>query len=163
MEFTNKATKTIGKLNGLPQPLRSYALSFAVGTVVKFFGTAGVRIKELTHSRGEFTLSNTTKVQNHIGGIHAAAMALLAESASGLVVYMNVPASNVPVIKTLKVDYEKRTQGAMTAVATLTPEQINEIRTTEKGEVLVEVHVTDESGREPISCEMLWAWTPKRR
>ncbi len=32
------------------------------------------------------------------------------------------------------------------------------MQTTEKGETLVQVLVTDESGEAPIQCEMLWAW-----
>ncbi|MBF0350854.1 MAG: DUF4442 domain-containing protein [SAR324 cluster bacterium] len=163
MKFNNKATQTIGRLNALPQPLRGFALTKAIGSVVKYMGTSSVKVHELNYQRGEFSLDNIKKIQNHIGSVHAAAIALLAESASGLVVNMNVPDTNVPVIKTLKVNYEKRTQGALKAVATLTETQIQEIRTTEKGEVTVEVHVTDESGREPVVCEMIWAWTPKRR
>ena len=34
---------------------------------------------------------------------------------------------------------------------------------TEKGESMVTVTVTDESGQEPIICEMLWAWVSKRK
>ena len=63
----------------------------------------------------------------------------------------------------MKVNYLKRTKGKMTAVATITPEQVKTLQTEPKGELLIEVHVTDESGEEPISCEMLWAWVPKKR
>jgi len=66
-------------------------------------------------------------------------------------------------IKSLQVDYYKRTQGDMKAVATLSPEQIALIRSTPKGEVNVPVVVTDESGEEPIKCTMLWAWVPKKK
>ena len=90
-------------------------------------------------------------------------MALLAESATGFVVGMAVPDSAVPVIKSMKVEYKKRAKGAMEAVATLDAETIERIETTPKGEVLVPVTVTDETGNEPIQCEMIWAWTPKRR
>ncbi len=45
----------------------------------------------------------------------------------------------------------------------LKPEDIVRIQTEPKGEVLVSVTVTDESGNEPIKCEMLWAWVPKQR
>ena len=66
-------------------------------------------------------------------------------------------------IKTLRVDYKKRAKGGLRAVATLTDEQIQRMKSESKGEVRVAVTVTDESGREPIECEMIWAWTPKRR
>ena len=61
-------------------------------------------------------------------GIHAAAMALLAESASGFLVGMNVPDDKLPLIKTMKIDYLKRAQGDLTAIATLEAGQIEQIR-----------------------------------
>ena len=69
----------------------------------------------------------------------------------------------VPVIKSMKVAYKKRCRGALEAVATLDDETLERIMTTPRGEVTVPVTVTDEAGNAPIECEMIWAWTPKRR
>ena len=33
----------------------------------------------------------------------------------------------------------------------------------DKGDVVVQVDITDEAGVTPIQCEMVWAWTPKIR
>jgi hypothetical protein len=76
---------------------------------------------------------------------------------------MNLPDDKLPLIKTLHVDYLKRAQGDMRAVASLRPEQIEQILTQDKGEVTVPVSITDESGQEPIACSMVWAWVPKQR
>ena len=100
-------------------------------------------------------------MQNHIGQVHACAMALLAETATGFVTAMNVPDSAIVLIKSLKVDFKRPTQGAMTAIATLSPEQQQLMHSTDKGETLVNVSVMDESGEVPIQCEMLWAWVSK--
>lgn len=108
-------------------------------------------------------LKSRRKVHNHIKGIHAAAMALLAETATGLVVGMNLPDDRLPLIKSLHVDYLKRASGDLKAVATLTPEQRTLILSEPKGEVTVAVRVSDSEGKEPIRCEMVWAWVPKRR
>lgn len=37
------------------------------------------------------------------------------------------------------------------------------MQSSEKGETLVQVIVTDESGEAPIQCEMLWAWIAKNQ
>ncbi|CAM9910760.1 unnamed protein product, partial [Phaeothamnion confervicola] len=103
------------------------------------------------------------QVQNHIGGVHACGMALASETATGVVVAMNVPDSHVMVIKSMKVEFKKRAVGNLTAVATLTPQQVEEVRSTDKGDTVVDVVVTDEEGKRPIECEMVWAWIPKRR
>lgn len=162
MSFNNNLMRVIGKFDFLPPNLRSTVISKIFGRVVPLVGTAGLRYEELTPERVVVSIRNRRPVQNHINGVHAAAMALLAETATGFVVGMNLPDDKLPLIKTLKVDYLKRTKGDMRAVATLTPEQVTLVRTTPKGEVLVPVVVTDESGQEPIRCEMLWAWVPKK-
>lgn len=159
----NRLSRAVAVIGKLPSPLQSPALSLLFGSQVKFAGTAKVRVHTLTHSRAVLSIANRRKVQNHIQGVHAAAMALLAESATGFLVGMNVPDDKLPLIKSLKVDYLKRATGALNAVATLTTEQITALHSQEKGEVLVEVTVTDEAGIEPIRCEMLWAWVSKKR
>lgn len=163
MAFSNTLSRIIDKFSFVPAPLRTGILSRLFGRYVPYVGTSGLIYEELSAERVVVTVKNRRPVQNHIKNVHAAAMALLAETASGFVVAMNLPDDKLPLIKSLKVDYLKRTQGDMCAVATLTPEQITLIRTQPKGEVLVETIVTDESGESPIRCEMLWAWVPKKK
>lgn len=163
MATENRLSRMITPLTLLPHPLRQVALSAALGRVVKFVGTAGLTVEELTTSRATISVQNRRKVQNHIGGVHAAAMALIAETATGFVVGMNVPDTAVPVIKSMHVDFKKRAKGGLRAIATLDDYTKERIRTEERGEVNVPVTVTDESGESPILCEMIWAWTPKRR
>lgn len=163
MSFSNNLIRVVGKFDFLPPNLRATVVSKIFGRVVPLVGTAGLRYEELTPERVVVSIRNRRPVQNHINGVHAAAMALLAETATGFAVGMNLPDDKLPLIKSLKVDYQKRTKGDMRAVATLSPEQVQLIRTTPKGEVLVPVVVTDESGQEPIQCEMLWAWVPRSK
>lgn len=126
-------------------------------------GSAKIRYQEVSASKVVVSMANHKAMQNHIGQIHACAMALLAETATGFVTAMNVPDSAVVLIKSLKVDFKRPTKGAMTAVATLTPEQQQLMQSSEKGETLVQVIVTDETGEAPIQCEMLWAWIAKNQ
>jgi acyl-coenzyme A thioesterase PaaI-like protein len=162
MSFSNNLTRVISKFQFLPPQLRSTVLTGIFGRVVPFVGTASLRYEELTPERVVVTIRNRRSVQNHIRGVHAAAMALLAETATGFAVGMNLPDDKLPLIKSLKVDYLKRSQGDMRAVATLSAEQVAQIRSQPRGEVSVPVMVTDESGEEPVRCEMIWAWVPKK-
>lgn len=159
----NRLAKMMATLDKVPAPLRTRLRSLLVGQYVKFVGTAGLAIEELTATRAAVSVRNRRPVQNHIGGVHAAAMALIAETATGFVVGMNVPDDRVPVIKSMKVTFVKRAKGGMRAVAELTAQDVERIRSTEKGEITPKVVVTDAEGKEPILCEMVWAWTPKRR
>ncbi len=159
----NQISRTVARFQSLPAGLRPWAMSFAFGKVVPMVGTAGLRFEEMSSERVVVSIRNRKKVQNHIKGLHAAAMALLAETATGFCVGMHLPDDKLPLMKTMKVNYMKRAQGNMTAVAQLRPEQIRQILTQDKGEVLVPVRITDDSGESPIECEMLWAWVPKVR
>lgn len=159
----NQLSRNVARFKGLPASLQPWVTSLLLGKVVPLVGTAGLRFDEISQERVVVSIRNRRKVQNHIKGVHAAGMALLAETATGFCVGMNVPDDKLPLIKTMKVDYLKRSVGDMKAVAHLRPEQIQQILTQDKGEVTVPVTITDESGQEPIKAEMIWAWVPKKR
>lgn len=163
MANQNKMNKIVSQMNALPDFLRGRALTAFFGKMVKFTGTTGITIEELTDRHSVISLKNKKSVQNHIGSVHAVASILIAESATGYLVGMNIPDTSVPVIKTIKADYVKRAKGHMKAVASLTEQQISDMQTLEKGETVVPVVVTDAEGKQPILMEMVWAWTPKRR
>ena len=90
-------------------------------------------------------------------------MPVAVSAASVLVMGMNVRDDCIPVIKDMRVQFKKRGQGAMRAVAALSDAQRELIRSTTKGEVSVAVTVTDESGSQPLECEFIWAWIPAQR
>jgi len=158
----NNLTRLMRPLAKLPSNLRVSTLSFILGKVVPFVGTSSLRYEEVTPTRVVVSIRNRRPVQNHIKGVHAAAMALLAETATGFVVGVNLSDDKLPLIKSLHVDFKRRTVGDMRAVASLSEEQVAMIRSNPKGELLVPVTVTDESGEEPIQCQMLWAWVSKK-
>ncbi|MEZ5003656.1 MAG: DUF4442 domain-containing protein [Chitinophagales bacterium] len=159
----NQLHALLDKLDFLPEGMKTKAASFAFGKVVPFISTAGCEFEKITNEEVIVSIQNKRKARNHIGQIHAAAMALIAETASGFVLAMNMPDDKLNLIKSMKVNYLKRTKGKMTAVARISPEQVNKLRSEPKGDVMIEVQVTDETGEEPISCEMNWAWVPKKK
>jgi uncharacterized protein (TIGR00369 family) len=161
MTKTNRLTKLVKSTSRFPKRIRTALWSRAFGRLVPMVGTAKVQYLEMQADKVVVTMENHRGMQNHIGQVHACAMALLAETATGFVTAMNVPDSSIMLIKSLKVDFKRPTKGAMTATATLTAEQQRLMKATDKGETLVAVSITDESNEEPIQCEMLWAWVSK--
>ena len=161
MTATNRLSKLVKATAKLPKGIRSTLWSKAFGRIVPMVGSANIRYLEVSHDKVVVKIENHRTMQNHIGQVHACAMALLAETATGFVTGMNVPDSCIVLIKSLKVDFKRPSKGAMTAVATLTDEQQKLMQNSEKGETLVSVIVTDETNQEPIQCEMLWAWVAK--
>lgn len=163
MSTTNRLNTIVGKLAAVPEPVRNRAVTLLFSRTVKFVGTARIDVTGISRDRVEMRLKNRKRVQNHIGGIHAAGMALLAESATGLVLGMNLPDDRIPLLKTLHVDYVKRCSGDLRAEATLTPAQQHAIESEPRGEVDIAVVLTDSAGGQPTECRMVWAWIPKKK
>ena len=163
MAVDNPFTRIVQRYGWLPESLRQPLISWAIGRTIRFVGTAGLDIETLTPTRVAARLANRPRVQNHVGGLHAAAMVLLVESVTGLVVAMNVPGESMPIIRTLDVSFQRRAEGALTAEATLAPEESDRIQTSPIGKIDVPVTVTDAADRAPIDCTLQWAWLPKER
>lgn len=158
----NQLAKMVDKLQKKPQWVRFPLLSFALGKTVKFVGTASVKCVHLSQEKSVFSLANRKKVRNHIGTIHAAASALVAETATGMALAMHIPDGKIPVLKAMHIDYIKRTSGGLTATAFLTEEQITQLHQQDKGEMRITCEVVDEKAVEPVVCQMDWAWTLPR-
>ena len=159
----NRLFKVVQATYKLPKALRSTIWSKAFGRIVPMVGTANIRYLDVSQTQVVVRIENQRNMQNHIKGVHAAAMALLAETATGFVTGLNVPDDRIVLIKSLHVDYLKLTTGGLTATATLTPEQQQFILDNEKGDLEIPVSVVDDSGISPIQCQMIWAWLPKKK
>ena len=159
----NRLQRQLERLSEVPAFARPWYRNIVLRRAVPFIGTAGIKFVDLSVDRVEVTLANERKVQNHVEGIHASAMNLLAETATGMVVGMNVRDDCIPLAKELKMAFKKRATGALRAVAVLSPEQRAALQASDKGEVNVSVIVTDEAGISPVECEFIWAWVPSVR
>lgn len=165
MSTTGKSAiaKIVSATNFLPDALQAKVLSKAFGTVVPMVGTAGISYDLVTQEKVICSIKNRRKMQNHIHGVHAVAMALLAETATGFVVGMNIQPEGMVLIKSLKVEYKKVAKGDLIATATLSASQRELMATTPKGEVTVPCIITDETGQSPVEIEMIWVWLPKKK
>ena len=158
----NRLNRVMNKLDSLPAGWRTGARSFIIGKIIPFAGTASCRVEKLTNNECVVKIKKRRKVGNHIGTLHAAAMALAAESATGFVTAMNVPDSRVLVTRNMNLTYLKRTKGDLTATATLSDADLERLRNEERGDISVPVVLKDAEGTESVTAEMIWAWTPKR-
>ena len=156
----NRLERQLERLDEVPAFARTWFRSVILRRAVPFTGTAGLRFIEMSQERTEVAIRNVKKVQNHIEGVHASAMNLLAETATGMVVGMNVRDDCIPLAKHMSMAFKKRATGSLRAVATLSDEQRAAMQASDKGEVTVSVVVTDEAGIHPVECEFVWAWIP---
>lgn len=159
--MANRFGKAVAVIKKFPKATHSYLMTKLFCSQVKFANTAKIKIVDIEPRQVHLTLANRKKVQNHIGGVHAIAAALLAESATGIVFGMNLPDSALPLLKSMTIHYQRRMQGSLKAIATITDEQIA-LLNEEKGNMDIIVSITDESGLQPIECVMTWAWITKK-
>ena len=161
--MSNRFSRYVAIANKTPRSICSFVLTKLFCSKVKFAGTTGIKILSISNNEVVIELANKKKVQNHIGGIHAVAAAVLAESATGIVFGMNVTDNCLPLLKSMRINYQRRMQGKLIAIAKLNETEIVQIKSEEKGCLLIIVQITDESGQEPIECQMEWAWVSKKR
>jgi len=163
MSKPNALQRLVAAAGKLPAPLRKRAVTLGFTSQVRFAGTGGVRFEVLEEGRAVALMPNRGKVRNHIGGVHAAAMALLAETCSGAVFGLSLPPDKLPLLKSMHIDYVRRARGGLRAEATLALPQRRLLAKKERGEMVVPVKVSDANGEEPVVCQMTWAWVPKQR
>lgn len=163
--ISNQFTKLLSVTKYLPASARSSILSKAFGKVVPYVGTTGICYETVEPNQVVVSLNNSKLVQNHIGTIHAVAITLLAETATGFILGLNLPSDRVLLIKSYSVNfYRPINKGQVAAIATLSDEQRLDILNTPKGEMVIPCVIHDRdsnSERDPIVVEMTWAWIPK--
>jgi acyl-coenzyme A thioesterase PaaI-like protein len=159
--MANRFSRAILNIKKLPKFSHSFLLTKLFCSQVKYANTSKVRILDIQTQQVTMLMANRKRVQNHIGGVHAIAAALLAESATGIVFGINLPDRCLPLLKSMTINYQRRMQGDLTAVAVISDEQIA-LLTEEKGNMDIVVSITDESGEQPIECLMQWAWITKK-
>lgn len=163
--MSNQFTKLLSVTKYLPANARSKILSKAFGKVVPYVGTTGVYYETVEPNQVVVSLNNSKNVQNHIGSIHAVAVTLLAETATGFILGLNLPSDRILLIKSYSVNfYRPLRKGQVAAIATLTDEQRLDILNTPKGEMVIPCVIKDresDSERDSITVEMTWAWIPK--
>lgn len=164
MSSVNPFARIADRYAGLPDRLQRPLVTQAVGSVIPFVSTAGCFIDAYTPSRVAVRLDNREAVQNHLGGLHAAALALLAETASGLVVALNVPDASTPLLRTMDVSFEGFSRQTVQAEATLSAEETTHIQSHAIGRVDVAVTLTaPDDDTTLVSSDLQWAWIPESR
>ena len=148
----------------MPAALRRPLVTSAVGATIPFVDTAGCFVEAYTPHRVAVRLDNETRLRNHLGGLHAAALALLAETATGLVVALNVPDGSSPLLRSMDISFDEFARDAVQADATLAEEEGARIRARPIGQTQVGVRLTEPAGDAPlVSGTLTWAWLPEER
>jgi acyl-coenzyme A thioesterase PaaI-like protein len=164
MASPNPFVRIADRYRDVPSRLQRPLITHAVGDVIPFVRTAGCFIETYTPTEVTVRLDNRDDVQNHLGGLHAAALALLAETATGLVVALNVPDGSSPLLRTMDLSFDRFAQDVAQATAMLTTSECDTIRGRPIGQLGVDVRLAVPDAEEPlVEGQLKWAWLPEDR
>lgn len=162
MRIQNQMSHSLQTLAKLPASWQVHLQTLLMGRFVPFLKTAGLQFDHISAEEVRVSVKNRRKIQNHIQGVHACAMALLAETATGFVTNMNTPDDKLILLKSMHINYTRRTVGHMQAIARIDDAAATMIAREERGNLDVPCWVYDDSGEQPVEVRMTWAWVPKK-
>lgn len=157
----NRITRALGTIKKFPRFMRGWVRDAAFGRSVPYVGSTGVRFLKMEPQEWVALVPNRRRARNHIRQVHAGAMIVAAETVAVMMTAMHLPNDRIPLVKRIDAQFVKRSEGDIHAVARLREVDIRYIRETPKGELEIEVEVTDEEQKAPVLVRVTSAWVPK--
>ena len=125
-----------------------------LGRMVPYTGALGARVEELEPGHARVTLRDRRGVRNHLGSVHAIALANLAEVTSGLAMLTSLPENARGIVVHIGVEYFKKARGTLTAECRCTaPSGIEET-------ITVTANVMNPAGEIVARTQVQWLIRP---
>lgn len=138
-----------------PRPGGRALFGVLLGRMAPYTGSVSPRVRELREGYARVEMRDRRAVRNHLGSVHAVAVANLAEVASGLAMTYSLPADGRAILVGLALEYVKKARGTLTAEARLDPP-----RTSEEREYEFESVVRDAAGDVVARATARWRIGP---
>lgn len=98
-----------------PLPGGKVLYSRVIGKMVPYTGTIGARVRALRIGHCEVEMDDKPQLRNHLGSIHAIALANLAELAGNLSLVYSMPDGARFIVAGISMEYLKKARGTITA------------------------------------------------
>ncbi len=132
------------------------AFSRALGILVPYSGSIRPRVEALAPGHAVVRLRDRRRVRNHLGSVHAIALANLAEVTSGLAMIYALPDDARAILVGLEVDYLRKARGTLTAECRCTPPG----SAREDREMTLEAEIRDGEGDVVVRARARWRVGP---
>ena len=141
MATVNTFRKLWDRLSRLPGG--SFLFDRIVGSKIPYTGSIDARVEELERGYARVTMRDRRRLRNHLGSLHAIALANLAEYTGNLALAYSLPDDARFIVKSLKVDYLKKARGKISAAC-----RSPEVRSNARREYELLVILKDQNGVE---------------
>lgn len=130
--------------------------SFLIGRTARYSGSIGARVVAMKPGATTVTLADRRRVRNHLGSIHAIALANLAELASGLAMLTSLSDGQRGIVTNFTISYLKKARGTITAIG-------NASATESSQPVECEAHaeLRDQTGEVVATARVAWLISPR--
>lgn len=139
-----------------PLPGGPWLFTRLLGRTVPYTDTIGATVVALAPGRARVQMHDRRKVRNHLGSVHAIALANLAELSTGLAVLTCLPRTVRGILTGIEMAYTKKARGRLTAEAQAAVGEV-----TEPAEYEVRADIVDSAGDVVATGRALWLLSPR--
>jgi acyl-coenzyme A thioesterase PaaI-like protein len=136
-------------------PLGGALFMMALGRTVPYSGALGARVVTLEPGFVRLRLRYRRAIRNHLGSVHAVALANLGELASGLAMTTALPSNVRSIVTSLTAEYHKKARGVITAESRVTVPAV-----TAPTDHEVRAVIRDSAGAEVAIVTVRWRLSP---
>ena len=136
-------------------PAGKSIFTFLLGRMTPYSSSIGARVEQLEPGFCRVALRDRRRVRNHLGSIHAMALANLAEMASGLAVLVGLPATVQGIVTGFSISYLKKARGPLIAEC-----RADHLDVTAAQDYEAEVSITDAQGEVVARASARWRLRP---
>lgn len=134
-----------------PLPAGRWLFSVLLSRGVRYTGSIRPRVVELAPGRVVVTMRDRAAVRNHLGSIHAVALANLAEVSSGLALLAGLPGDARAILVRLEVDYAKKARGTLRSEC-----DFPAVTSADEREIDIESRIRDAAGEVVATGRARW-------
>jgi len=140
------------------KPGGKWIFSRIVGFTVPYTGSIAANVALLEPGRGQITLKERRKINNHLRSVHAIALANLAEMVTGLTLLNSLPDDTRGILTSMQIQYHKKARGLLTAECDCEIPENNEER-----ELQLSGEIKNESGEVVATATATWRIGPEKK
>jgi uncharacterized protein (TIGR00369 family) len=138
-----------------PLPGGKALFTLLLGRMAPYSASTGARVEELSPGWCRVSLRDRRRVRNHLGSIHAMALANLAELASGLAVLAGLPPTVQGILVGFNISYSRKARGRLVAEC-----RAPALEVTSEQECDATVAITDAEGNVVARATGRWRLRP---